>query len=59
MNELADLKGIGPKIVQKLNNLGIYNIKDMLEYYPRTYVDKSKLSQICDAREGESIAFKV
>ncbi len=58
MNELADLKGIGPKIVQKLNNLGIYNIKDMLEYYPRTYVDKSKLSHICDAREGESIAFK-
>ena len=58
MNELAALKGIGPKIIEKLNTLGIYNTNDLLEYYPRTYVDKTGISHISDIREGEYFSLK-
>lgn len=58
MNELAALKGIGPKIIEKLNTLGIYNTNDLLEYYPRTYVDKTGISHISDIAEGEYFSLK-
>ena len=58
MNELISLKGIGPKAAEKLNSLGLYDINDLLEYYPRTYVDKSKIFNISDVTEGEYIALK-
>ncbi len=58
MNELINLKGIGLKAVEKLNSLGIDNISDLLEYYPRMYIDKSRVSHISDASEGENIALK-
>lgn len=58
MNELTNLKGVGIKASEKLNTLGIYTINDLLEYYPRAYVDKSHISYISNAREGEYIALK-
>ena len=29
-----------------LNKLGIYTIKDLLEYYPRVYEDRTRLTTI-------------
>ena len=34
---LEDIKGIGPKTLKLLNNLGIKNINDLLCYYPYRY----------------------
>lgn len=58
MNELTGLKGIGPKATEKLNSLNIFSVTDLLEYYPRTYADKSKISNISNAIVGENIALK-
>ena len=35
--ELGNIKGIGPKTIELLNNDGIYNVKDLLVKYPKRY----------------------
>ena len=34
---LENIKGIGPKTIKYLNDLNIYNINDLLTYYPYRY----------------------
>lgn len=47
--ELKDLKSVGPKICEKLNNLGIYNVDDLVRYYPYRF-DVFKKRDINDER---------
>lgn len=49
------VKGVGPKISQILNKLGIFTIHDLIRYYPRTYLDYQKQSQIKDLKVGDEI----
>ena len=35
--ELSNIKKVGPKTINYLNNLGIYNIDDLINYYPYKY----------------------
>ena len=35
--ELSELKGVGPKTLEYLNKLNIYNIDDLIRYYPYRY----------------------
>ena len=35
--ELTDVKGVGDKTIKVLNKLGIYNIDDLVNYYPFRY----------------------
>lgn len=51
------LKGVGPKKAELLNKLGIYRIKDLLEYYPRNYEDRTRLSNIIEFIDGEHYLF--
>lgn len=51
------LKGVGPKRAELLNKMGIYNIKDLLEYYPRNYEDRTRLSNIIEFIDGENYLF--
>ena len=37
MKQLYDIKGVGPKTIEILNRLNIYNISDLLDYYPYRY----------------------
>jgi ATP-dependent DNA helicase RecG len=37
MIKLSDIKGIGPKTASLLNKLDIYNIDDLISYYPYRY----------------------
>ena len=36
-SSISDLKGVGPKSAEKLNRCGIFNILDILLYFPRDY----------------------
>lgn len=47
------IKGVGPNRVKLLNKLGIYTLKDLITYYPRTYEDRSKPKSICECVDGE------
>lgn len=42
------MKGVGPAKSSLLNKLGIYTVKDLMEYYPRVYEDRTKLLSISE-----------
>ena len=49
------IKGVGPNRVKLLNKIGIYNLKDLITYYPRTYEDRSKPKNLYECQEGEEV----
>ena len=48
------LKGIGEKRAQALNKVGIYTIGDLLQYYPRRYLDRSNITPIRNLRPNDT-----
>ncbi|MDF2877597.1 MAG: recG [Clostridia bacterium] len=47
LNEsILTIKGVGAQVASKLNKLGIYTLKDMIEHYPRDYEDRRKITPI-------------
>ncbi|TGE40140.1 ATP-dependent DNA helicase RecG [Desulfosporosinus fructosivorans] len=57
---LQYLKGVGPERAKQLERLGIHNILNLLQYFPRRYEDRRK-QLIAELQEGEmaTIAGKV
>ena len=53
--EIQYIKGVGPNRVKLLNNLNIYNLKDLITYYPRDYEDRNKPVKIAEAIDGEEV----
>lgn len=51
------LKGVGPKMYELLNKIGIYTVKDLLEYYPRVYEDRTKLTPIDEFQKEQNVLF--
>ena len=51
------IKGVGPSKVQLLNKMGIETVKDMIEYYPRAYEDRTKICKIKDFVENKPCVF--
>ncbi len=49
------VKGVGPKRVEKFNKLGIYTLKDLIEYYPRDYEDRTKIKKIIELENGSIV----
>ncbi|MFH0905470.1 MAG: ATP-dependent DNA helicase RecG [bacterium] len=57
--QLDQLPGIGPKTAQFLANLGIRRPLDLLNWFPRSWEDLTRLSPISAATpNGEKFAFK-
>lgn len=55
---LSELKGIGPKTEKKLNRLDLHCVEDLLENYPRTYVNKGNIIRIGDIKDGDFATIK-
>ena len=53
------IKGVGPNRVQLLNKLGIFTLKDLITYYPRTYEDRSKPKEIAECVNGDEVLIEV
>ena len=51
---LEDIKGLGPKSILYLNELKIYDIKDLLEYYPYRY-NVYKPNNISDVHDDKTL----
>ncbi|MEA3560697.1 MAG: DNA helicase RecG, partial [Candidatus Omnitrophota bacterium] len=60
-NSARFVKGVGPKRVKILNRLGIFNISDIVYYFPRRYEDRSELKPISMLQAGnfETVKGKV
>lgn len=51
------LKGVGPKMYELLNKIGIYTVKDLIEYYPRVYEDRTKITTIDEFKKDQNVLF--
>ena len=51
--EVQYIKGVGPNKKGLLNRLGIFTLKDLITYYPRTYEDRSKPMKIAYLEDGQ------
>lgn len=55
MINLTNIKGIGKKSILTLNKLGIYNINDLITYYPFRYNFLEKMN-ILEANDGDNVS---
>ncbi len=53
--DVAFVKGVGPKLASLFNKLSIFTVKDLLEYYPKRYVDYEGRTKIKDLEPGTSV----
>jgi len=54
-DDVKFVKGVGPNRVKLLNKLNIYNLEDLITYYPRDYEDRSKPKKIAETIDGEEV----
>jgi ATP-dependent DNA helicase RecG len=47
---LLDIKGVGPKTLEKFARLNIYNVEDLLTHYPTKYIDRRKRLKVIDLK---------
>ena len=52
---LTALPGVGPARGKALGRLGLETVGDLLEYYPRSYEDRTRTYSIREAPEGEAV----
>ncbi len=52
------LKGVGEKRAAMLAKLGIFTLRDLLTFYPRTYEDWSRITSIKDAPMNENVCIR-
>ena len=49
---VQQLRGVGPKLAEKLADYGIREIQDLLFHFPLRYQDRTQVTPIAAAREG-------
>jgi len=50
------LKGVGPRRAEFLARLGIHTVEDVLNFFPRKYVDRGDIRRIADVKPGADLA---
>jgi len=58
-SSIITLKGIGERRAKELNKLGIKTLSELLNYFPRVYIDMSKITQIADLIDNETATLNV
>ena len=53
-SNLSEIKGIGKTYQENLNKLGLFNIRDLISHFPRTYLDYSNREKIVNLRPGST-----
>ncbi len=49
------VSGVGPKLAEKFVSLGVETAEDLLRYYPRRYLDRSKIAPLNKLKLGEEV----
>lgn len=52
--EIQYVKGVGPRLAGVLNKLGIFNVRQLLTYFPRRHEDRTRFARIAGLNHGES-----
>jgi ATP-dependent DNA helicase RecG len=51
---LAEVRGVGPKTAARLAQLGLFVVRDLVQYYPRDYLDYANLVRISGLEPGRT-----
>lgn len=51
--DVGRLKGTGPRVRDRLATMGIDSLLDLLQHYPRRYLDRTKRAAIADLAPGD------
>ncbi|MFP6582811.1 MAG: ATP-dependent DNA helicase RecG [Candidatus Hydrogenedentota bacterium] len=54
-DSIDGLDGIGPSFAERLANLGIETLNDLIHHFPRDYDDRRKLTPIGSVSEGDTV----
>ncbi|MCD8158858.1 MAG: ATP-dependent DNA helicase RecG [Clostridiales bacterium] len=57
-DDIGSIKNVGEKRRELLNKVGIYTVKDLLEYIPRDYTDRSQITPLNEVEPGEEYTVK-
>ncbi len=57
--DISCVKGVGKERQKVLNGIGVFTVQNLLEYFPRDYIDRSKTTPIAEAELGEVITIRV
>ena len=52
------LNGIGHKRAESFRTLGVYTISDLLNFYPRTYEDRTTIKKIAEIKDGDTVCVR-
>ena len=58
LDHVTTLKGVGPKKAEALSRLGIRTLEDLVLFFPRTYEDRSSVTDIDQLRTGDKCLVK-
>jgi ATP-dependent DNA helicase RecG len=56
-SDIQFLSGVGPKRSEALKEAGIGTVWDLLNYFPRRYLDRSNISKIADLKINQAATF--
>ncbi len=54
-SSISAIKGVGPKQAERLSSLGLILIRDLINYFPRDYVDYTSLKTIDKSQTGQNV----
>ncbi|MDY7024766.1 MAG: ATP-dependent DNA helicase RecG [Pseudomonadota bacterium] len=55
---LTSLKGVGPKVMEKLEKLGLRQVTDLLLHFPLRYEDRTRLVKLALMEPGKASVFQ-
>ena len=53
--EITTLKGVGPKMAERLHKLKLYHVKDLLFHLPSRYQDRTRIYPIGSLQAGQEV----
>ena len=57
--DITTLKGIGEKNAKLFAKVGVCNVAQLIEYFPRAYEKPEKICPVAECAEGETAAVRV
>lgn len=58
MDDIEKLSGVGEIVAKKLHILGVKTTSEMIDFYPRRHEDYSRVSEIADIKDGQTVTIK-
>ena len=55
---VQELRGVGPKLAEKLADYGVYRVEDLLFHLPLRYQDRTRVTAIGAALEGTDVVIE-